>query len=280
MEKAAAPQLIKKKARTKQVPHLSIQITNALLGLLLPIGLLIIWEAAGAMGKLNPILLPTPSKILEEFVSLTASGELAGHLGISAWRALLGFLIGGGLGLAAGIWVGFSYKTERLLDPTLQMLRTLPHLAIAPLFILWFGFGETSKVLLIAKGTFFPLYVNTFLGIRSVDGKLFDVGRVLQFTRWQMITKLVVPAALPNILLGVRLSIGVAWLVLVVAEMMGSSSGIGFLINDARSFSLTAVVFVGIIVFAIVGKLTDSLVKLLERRLLRWQDSYKGDGAS
>lgn len=280
MEKAAAPQLIKKKTRTKQVPRVSIQITNALLGLLLPIGLLIIWEAAGAVGKLNPILLPTPSKILEEFVSLTVSGELASHLGISAWRAMLGFLIGGGLGLAVGIWVGFSYKTERLLDPTLQMLRTLPHLAIAPLFILWFGFGETSKVLLIAKGTFFPLYVNTFLGIRSVDGKLFDVGRVLQFTKWQMITKLVVPAALPNILLGVRLSIGVAWLVLVVAEMMGSSSGIGFLINDARSFSLTAVVFVGIIVFAIVGKLTDSLVKLLERRLLRWQDSYKGDGAS
>lgn len=280
MEKAAAPQLIKKKTRTKQVPRVSIQITNALLGLLLPIGLLVIWEAAGAMGKLNPILLPTPSKILEEFVSLTVSGELAGHLGISAWRAMLGFLIGGALGLAAGIWVGFSYKTERLLDPTLQMLRTLPHLAIAPLFILWFGFGETSKVLLIAKGTFFPLYVNTFLGIRSVDGKLFDVGRVLQFSKWQLITKLVVPAALPNILLGVRLSIGVAWLVLVVAEMMGSSSGIGFLINDARSFSLTAVVFVGIIVFAIVGKLTDSLVKLLERRLLRWQDSYKGDGAS
>lgn len=280
MEKAAATQLGKKNIRTKRGRLLSISLSNALLGMFLPVAILIIWEAAGAMGKLNPILLPVPSKILEELVSLTASGELASHLGISAWRALMGFLLGGGLGLAAGIWVGFSYKTERLLDPSLQMLRTLPHLAIAPLFILWFGFGETSKILLIAKGTFFPLYVNTFLGIRSVDGKLFDVGRVLQFSRWQMITKLIVPSALPNILLGARLSIGVAWLVLVVAEMMGSSSGIGFLINDARSFSLTSVVFVGIIVFAVVGKLTDSIVKLLERRLLRWQDSYKGDNVS
>ncbi|MFF2910272.1 ABC transporter permease [Paenibacillus sp. NPDC057934] len=279
MENAAATPLVKDKTGTPRrlKRRRSIQITNVALGILLPVAIVVIWEIAAGMGKLNPILLPAPSKIVKEFVSLTSSGELVHHLGISAWRALLGFLLGGGLGLAAGIWVGFSYKTERLLDPLLQMLRTLPHLAIAPLFILWFGFGETSKILLIAKGTFFPLYVNTFLGIRSVDSKLFEVGRVLQFSKWNMITKLVVPAAMPNILLGVRLSVGVAWLVLVVAEMMGSSSGIGFLINDARSFSLTSVVFVGIIVFAVVGKLTDSLVKLLERRLLRWQNNYKGD---
>lgn len=260
--------------------RLSIKTVNLLLSLLLPVSLLAVWQIAGMMGKLNPTLLPTPGLIIEEFVNLTLSGELIHHLGISTWRALLGFLLGGGLGLAAGLWVGFSYKTERLIDPSLQMLRTLPHLAVAPLFILWFGFDETSKVLLIAKGAFFPLYVNTFLGIRSVDGKLFDVARVLQFSRWQMIAKLVLPASLPNIFLGVRLSIGVAWLGLVVAEMMGSSSGIGFLINDARYLMITSVVFVGIIIFAAVGKLTDSLVKLLEKRLLRWQDSYKGDGPS
>ncbi|WP_139991204.1 ABC transporter permease [Paenibacillus paridis] len=264
----------------RQPSRFSIQSVNLLLGVLLPVILLAVWQIAGWMGKLNPTLLPTPGVIVQEFVSLVASGELLRHLGVSTWRALLGFLLGGGLGLAAGLWVGFSYKTERLIDPSLQMLRTLPHLAVAPLFILWFGFDETSKILLIAKGSFFPLYVNTFLGIRSVDGKLFDVARVLQFSRWQMISKLVLPASLPNIFLGMRLSIGVAWLGLVVAEMMGSSSGIGFLINDARYFSITSVVFVGIIVFALVGKLTDSLVKLLERRLLRWQDSYKGGDAS
>lgn len=257
-----------------------LKLTNALIGWLVPLSIIIAWQTAGALGWLNPILLPTPLSIWNEFVHLTSTGELIRHLGISSWRGLLGFLLGGSLGLAAGIWVGFSYKAERLVDPSLQMLRTLPHLAIAPLFILWFGFGETSKILLIAKGSFFPLYVNTFLGIRSVDNRLFDVARVLQFSRWDQIRRLIVPAALPHIFLGIRLSIGVAWLGLVVAELMGASSGIGYIINDARSFSWTTVVFVGIMVFALVGKLSDTLVKGFEGRLLRWQDSYKGDEKS
>lgn len=268
--------LAKPKPRARRDGRLSLRAVNALLGLMLPVALLVAWQGAGLLGLLNPTLLPTPLAILQELIDLTRSGELLAHLRISGWRALLGFLLGGSLGLAAGLWVGFSYKAERLLDPSLQMLRTLPHLAVAPLFILWFGFDETSKILLIAKGAFFPMYVNTFLGIRSVDNKLFDVAEALQFSRWQLTTKLLLPGALPNLFLGLRLSLGVAWLGLVVAEMMGSSSGIGYLINDARYFSLTTVVFVGIIVFAVFGKLTDSLVKLLERRLLRWQDSYKG----
>ncbi|MGV2882100.1 ABC transporter permease [Paenibacillus taichungensis] len=277
-EKAVIPPLIQKKNSVKS-RKLYLRASNMVLGLIVPVCLLIVWEVAGAMGYLNPVLLPTPSSIWKELVSLTETGELVRHLGISTWRALLGFLIGGGLGLTMGLWVGFSYKTERLLDPSFQMLRTLPHLAIAPLFILWFGFGETSKLLLIAKGSFFPLYVNTFLGIRSVDSKLFDVGKVLQFSKWQMITKLILPASLPNIFLGIRLSVSVAWLGLVVAELMGSSAGLGYLINDARSFSLTTVVFVGIIVFAVVGKLSDSIIKLLEARALRWQDGFKGEEA-
>ncbi|WP_091000690.1 ABC transporter permease [Paenibacillus sp. OK003] len=277
-EKAVIPPLIQKKNSVKR-RKLYLRASNMVLGLIVPVSLLIVWEVAGAMGYLNPVLLPTPSSIWKELVSMTETGELVRHLGISTWRALLGFLIGGGLGLTMGLWVGFSYKTERLLDPSFQMLRTLPHLAIAPLFILWFGFGETSKLLLIAKGSFFPLYVNTFLGIRSVDSKLFDVGKVLQFSKWQMITKLILPASLPNIFLGIRLSVSVAWLGLVVAELMGSSAGLGYLINDARSFSLTTVVFVGIIVFAVVGKLSDSIIKLLEARALRWQDGFKGEEA-
>ncbi|MFB8374217.1 ABC transporter permease [Paenibacillus taichungensis] len=277
-EKAVIPPLIQKKNSVKR-RKLYLRASNMVLGLIVPVCLLIVWEVAGTMGYLNPVLLPTPSSIWKELVSMTETGELVRHLGISTWRALLGFLIGGGLGLTMGLWVGFSYKTERLLDPSFQMLRTLPHLAIAPLFILWFGFGETSKLLLIAKGAFFPLYVNTFLGIRSVDSKLFDVGQVLQFSKWQMITKLILPASLPNIFLGIRLSVSVAWLGLVVAELMGSSAGLGYLINDARSFSLTTVVFVGIIVFAVVGKLSDSIIKLLEARALRWQDGFKGEEA-
>lgn len=245
-------------------------------GLILPAVVLIVWQVAGELGLVSETMLPTPVQILAAAGELAASGELFGHLQISIMRAATGFLLGGAIGLLAGLAVGFSSRVEHTLDPSVQMLRTIPHLAVIPLFILWFGFGELSKVLLIAKGAFFPLYVNTFLGIRSVDAKLFDVARVLQFSRWKQITRLILPAALPNILLGVRLSLGAAWLGLVVAELMGSSEGVGYLIMDARQFSQTAIVFVGIVIFALVGKATDSLVRYLEKRWLKWRDHYSG----
>lgn len=175
-----------------------------------------------------------------------------------------------------GILAGFSKRTELYLDPSLQMLRTVPHLAVTPLFILWFGFDEVSKILLIALGAFFPVYINTFNGIRGVDAKLFEVARVLEFKWHQQISKVILPAPLPNILLGIRLSLGIAWLGLVVAELMGSSSGVGYMIMDARQFSQTNKVFAGIIIFAVVGKLTDSFVRSLERKLLKWRNSYEG----
>jgi sulfonate transport system permease protein len=245
-------------------------------GLILPFLLFAVWQIVGALGFVSKTVLPTPSDIVLAFKNLIVSGELFTHLKISVLRAAAGFLLGAGLGLAAGIAVGFSTKTEGVLDPSLQMLRTIPHLAVAPLFILWFGFGEASKILLIAKGAFFPIYVNTFLGIREVDAKLFDVARTLGFSRWKQIKLLILPSALPNILLGIRLSLGAAWLALVVAELMGSTEGVGYMMMDARQFSNTDIVFVGIIIFAVVGKLTDSFVRLLEKRLLKWQDTYKG----
>lgn len=245
-------------------------------GSVLPLTVLILWQIFGSLGIVSQTLLPTPYSIWQAFYELLISGELYTHVKISIWRAAVGFLIGGSLGLGLGLLVGLFRKFEQTVDPSVQMLRTIPHLAITPLFILWFGFGEFSKVLLIAKGAFFPLYVQTFLGIRNVDSKLFDVARVLEFSKFKQITKLVLPAALPNILLGLRLSIGVAWLGLVVAELMGSSEGVGYLILDARQFSQTAIVFVGIIIFAFVGKGSDSLVRVLEKKLLKWRDSFNG----
>ncbi|AIQ60103.1 ABC transporter permease [Paenibacillus borealis] len=274
LEERAAPPAAASKSRSSNRP---IRRKTTLKGLILPVLTLIVWEIFGTAGQINPTVLPTPHVIALEFYNLARSGELLFHLKISLWRSLLGFLLGGSVGLALGLWSGFSRLAEKQLDPSIQMLRTVPHLAITPLFILWFGFGEWSKILLIALGAFFPVYVNTFLGIRSVDEKLFEVAKVLQYNRRSLITKLIVPASLPNILLGIRLSLGAAWLGLVVAEMMGSSEGVGFLIMDARYFSITSLVFVGILIFAIVGKLTDSLVKLLEKRLLRWRDSYLGE---
>ena len=254
----------------------SAKSKQLILGALLPVSLLILWEWAGRSGYLNPLLLPTPSLIWNEFIYLLQQQHLLGHLQVSVLRALAGLAIGGSLELILGLIVGFSYKSQRALDPTIQMIRMLPHLAIAPLFILWFGFGETSKLLLIAKGAFFPLYINTFLGIRSADSKLFEVARVLQFSKKQLVLKLIIPSALPHILLGLRLSVGVSWLGLVVAEMMGSTQGIGFLINDARSMSIITTVFVGIIIFALLGKMSDSLVLALEKKLLKWQSNFEG----
>lgn len=250
--------------------------TIAAMGFALPAALLIGWQALGHYDRISPLLFPTPYTIAEAFISLAASGSLAEHLQISLARALTGFALGGGLGLLLGLAVGLFRRAERVLDPTVQMIRMVPSLAIVPLFILWFGIGEESKVLLIAKSAFFPLYINTFLGIRNVDNKLFEVAKVLGFSRLKLVTRLVIPAALPNVLLGVRLSVGLSWLGLVVAELIASTSGIGYLMSDARQFSDTPVVFVGILIFAAVGKLSDSLVRLAERRLLRWQDSYKG----
>ncbi|AJY73892.1 ABC transporter permease [Paenibacillus beijingensis] len=250
--------------------------TLAGLALVLPVTVLLVWQVLGANGYISELLFPTPSTIALSFAALAASGDLWSNLQISIVRVLSGFALGGGLGLLLGLAVGLFRRTEKLLDPTLQMIRMVPSLAVVPLFILWFGIGEESKVLLIAKSAFFPLYINTFLGIRNVDNKWFEVARVLGFSRLKQVVRLVLPAAAPNILLGARLSIGLSWLGLVVAELIASTSGIGYMMSDARQFADTPVVFVGIIVFAAAGLTTDYLIRLLESRLLRWKDRYRG----
>lgn len=252
------------------------KLPDSLQAWLLPVALLISWQLSVSLGLISANLLPPPWNIVKEFASQAETGRLADHLGASLVRALYGFALGGGLGLLLGVATGMSRLAEELLDPTLQMLRTVPLLALIPLFILWFGVGQLSQVLLIALGAFFPLYINTFSGIRGIDRRLYEVARVLEYSRLQQVFRLILPAALPHILLGVRLSLGIAWLCLVVAELMGASSGIGYMIQEARQYSQTAAVFVGIGIFAAAGKLSDSLVRLLESHLLRWRDAYKG----
>ncbi|MFD1775260.1 ABC transporter permease [Paenibacillus rhizophilus] len=259
--------------RTAGKPGKGAQV---LLGLLLPVTVLALWQALGHYGLISDLLFPTPYTIAASFASLAVSGDLWSNLRISAVRVLLGFALGGGLGLVFGILVGLFKRSEKLLDPSLQMIRMIPSLAVVPLFILWFGIGEESKVLLIAKAAFFPLYINTFMGIRSVDNKLFEVSRVLGFSRPKQILKLVLPGAVPNIMLGARLSLGLSWLGLVVAELIASTSGIGYMMSDARQFADTPVVFVGILIFAVCGLLSDTAMRLIEHRLLRWKESCKG----
>ena len=245
-------------------------------GLALPLLIIVIWQIFSSSGLVSATVLPSPLQIVKTFYELMISGTLFGHLQISIYRAVVGFLLGASIALVLGFIVGFSKRSESYIDPTMQMLRTIPSLAVTPLFILWFGFDELSKILLIAFASFFPVYVNTYNGIRSVDSKLFEVAQVLEFSKWQQLTKLILPSALSHILVGIRLSLGIAWLSLVVAELMGSSAGVGYMIMDARQFSQTDKVFVGIIIFGVVGKLTDSLVRILEQKLLKWRTSFEG----
>lgn len=250
--------------------------SKILIGTILPLLILISWQFVASLEVLPKQILPSPIQIAQAFIQLIGNGELLINIITSLRRAALGFLLGAALGIFFGLIVGFTRLTEYFFDPTIQLLRMIPHLAIMPLFILWFGFGESSKILIIASGAFFPVYINTFLGIRSVDYKLIEVSRVLEFTKLQQITKVILPAAMPNILLGIRLSMGMAWLSLIVAELMGATSGVGYMISNAREFAKTDIVFVGIIIFACVGKITDSLVHVVEKKLLKWRDSYDG----
>jgi sulfonate transport system permease protein len=252
------------------------RLNTVIAGASLPIIIIVLWQILGSSGIVSATFLPTPLAIAASFKDLFVNGDLIRHLQISLGRAAVGFIIGGSIGLLFGLGVGFSDKLEKLLDPSMQMVRMIPHLALAPLIILWFGFGEVSKIFIIANGAFFPLYINTFMGIRNVDNKLFEVSRVLQFSRVKQVFKLILPASLPNIFLGLRLSLALSWLGLVVAELIGSQEGIGFLINFAKQNSNTEIIFVGIIIFAAVGLIVDLGVRFLERKYLQWRESFQG----
>ncbi|WP_310551467.1 ABC transporter permease [Paenibacillus glufosinatiresistens] len=245
-------------------------------GWIVPAAVLLLWQTVSMLGWVSGTLLPAPSRIVQSLVRLSLSGELFRHLGASAFRAASGCLLGGATGLLLGLFTGLGKWAEQTLDPSMQMLRTVPLMTLIPLFILWFGVGEFSKILLIALGSFFPVYFHTFLGVRAADRKLHEVTLVLQYSPWHKLTALVLPAALPNLLLGVRLAVSASWLILAIAEMMGASSGIGYMIQDARVFSNTDIVFVGLIVFMAAGKLSDVGVRALERRWLKWSTAYKG----
>jgi sulfonate transport system permease protein len=240
-----------------------------------PVALLLLWQWTSSAGILSSRFLPSPRAVLSSFISLTASGELWTHVRISTLRALTGFAVGGGLGLALGLLTGSLRWAETLLDTTLQMVRNIPALALIPLVIVWFGIDETAKLFLVALGVFFPVYINTFHGIQSVDRGLIEMGRTYGLSGWPLYREIILPGALPSILVGVRFSLGFMWVMLIVAETISARSGIGYMTMNAREFMQTDVMVVGILLYALLGKLADLAAKGLERYWLRWHPAYQ-----
>jgi sulfonate transport system permease protein len=253
-------------------PH---AIRSQALSWAVPIALLLAWQWASSAGILSSRILPAPRDVLTAFVKLSASGELWSHVRISALRALSGFAVGGALGLALGLLTGSLAWAETLLDTTLQMIRNIPALSLIPLVILWFGIDEAAKLFLVSLGVFFPVYINTFHGIRSVDRGLLEMGKTYGLSGWPLYREIILPGALPSILVGVRFSLGFVWVMLIVAETISARSGIGYMTMNAREFMQTDVMLVGILLYAFLGKLADVLARTLERYFLRWHPSYQ-----
>jgi len=225
-------------------------------------------------------VLPTPLLVARAGLRLAASGELLHHSWVSLQRALVGLLIGGGLGLLLGLINGYFTLAERLIDTPVQMVRNVPHLALIPLVILWFGLGEQSKIFLVALGVLFPMYVNTFHGVRTVDPGLLEMGRLYGLSPAALFLNIVLPGALPSILVGLRFALGLMWLSLIVAETIAADAGIGYLAMNAREFMQTDVIILSIILYALLGKLADVAARLLERRWLGWDPRrLRGAGA-
>jgi sulfonate transport system permease protein len=241
----------------------------------LPVLLVVLWQAAAQTGWLSSRILPEPWAVGKAAWSLTVSGELWGHLRVSLWRAGAGFSIGGGLGLLLGLLNGSSRRAATLLDTTLQMIRNIPALALIPLVILWFGIDEAAKLFLLAVGVFFPVYLNTFHGIRSVDAGLIEMARSYGLSGWKLYRDVILPGALPSILVGVRFALGLVWVLLIVAETISAQAGIGYMTMNAREFLQTDVVLVGILLYALLGKAADWLARGLERHFLRWNPAYR-----
>jgi sulfonate transport system permease protein len=237
--------------------------------------LITVWQIASTLGWLSTRVLPAPVDVVRAAWTLAVSGELWGHVKVSAGRALAGLAIGGGLGLLLGLLTGSLRFFETLLDSTIQMVRNIPALALIPLVILWFGIDESAKLFLISVSVFFPIYLNTFHGIRNVDPGLIEMGRTYGLTRWQLYRDIVLPGALSSILVGLRFSLGLMWVILIVAEIISAQSGIGYLTMNAREFLQTDIVLVGILLYALLGKLADVFARALEHWWLRWHPGYQ-----
>jgi sulfonate transport system permease protein len=241
----------------------------------LPLGIIVAWQVLSAAGLIPGRVLPAPTDVVAAGWKLLQSGELLRNIWVSFCRAIVGFAIGGSIGFAFGLANGLSRRSERVFDSTLQMVRNIPHLALIPLVILWFGIDEEAKLFLVALGVLFPIYINTQHGIRSVDQQLVEMGRTYGMSATTLFWRVILPGALPSIFVGLRYALGIMWLTLIVAETIAASSGIGYMAMQAREFLLVDVVVLSILIYALLGKLADSTARLLERLCLSWHPAFQ-----
>jgi sulfonate transport system permease protein len=238
-----------------------------------PLAIVLIWQSTSSLGLMSAQTLASPWQILHTGWSLILDGTLTHNLLVSLLRAVSGLAIAIAAGSVLALVAGLSRIGEDVVDAPMQMARTMPVLALVPLFILWFGIGETPKVALVALGALFPIYLNLFKGIRAVDPKLLEMARTLGLSRWQTIRQVILPGALPDFLLGLRFAVGISWLMLVVAEQINANSGIGHMMMDAEDFLRTDIILVGLFIYAALGLISDQIVRSIEARTLVWRPS-------
>jgi sulfonate transport system permease protein len=265
-------------ARPAPRPRLPRSGFGLLRGLLLPILILALWQWLVNNEVYSASQLSAPLDVIAAGRELQDIGLLAPNVMASVQRVALGWTVGSLVAIAIGLAVGFSRPVEGLLEPTLQAFRAVPSLAWVPLFILWLGIGEAPKLILIGLGAFFPVYTNLVAGIRQIDRKLVEVGRAYGLRGWSLTQEILLPAALPSLLTGLRLGLAQAWLFLVAAELIGASRGLGFLLIDSSNTGRADILMMSIVCLALLGKGTDFLIARGERRLLRWSDTFQGAG--
>jgi sulfonate transport system permease protein len=258
-----------------RVRRLRLPQADGLVQWIVPLAMVLIWQIACEAGLVPARVLPAPSEVALAGWKLSLSGELARNIWVSFWRAAAGFVIGGGIGFAFGLANGLSELSNKLTDTTLQMVRNVPHLALIPLVILWFGIDESAKLFLVALGVFFPIYLNTLHGIRSVDPQLIEMGRTYGMSDRELFRRVIFPGALPSIFVGVRFALGIMWLTLIVAETIAASSGLGYMAMQAREFMQIDIVVLSILIYALLGKLADSASRALERLTLSWHPAFQ-----